>query len=162
MPEILMQRTFPRVVLVYSPFQRRTGLSLIGREKYFSAFVQIGRFRTETGIIILSIDLLGQTQGALCFIHKHLMQAGFSVYRFSRLILRTGWQDAAYVSNFMLRPALYSWNAYCLFRQEIVGKIPEVMNAISSSPRYQMQLLFARIHALGASLKSKLRRKQVN
>lgn len=67
-----------------------------------------------------------------------------------------------YVGNSLLRLAHYNWRVYCLCRREIAGKIPEVINAISSSPRYQMKLLFARIRGVSALLTARLRRKPVH
>ena len=66
-----------------------------------------------------------------------------------------------YVGNSLLRLANFSWDNYCLRRQELVSKVPEVMNAISSSPRYQMKLLFARMSVLSSMMVSRLRRKSV-
>ena len=50
-----------------------------------------------------------------------------------------------YVGNSLLRLAHYSWDNYRICRQGIVDKIPEVMRSITSSPRYLIKLLFARL-----------------
>jgi len=49
-----------------------------------------------------------------------------------------------YVGNSLLRLAHYSWDSYHIRRQEIAGKIPEVIKAITRSPRFWIKLLFAR------------------
>ena len=49
-----------------------------------------------------------------------------------------------YVGNSLLRLAHFSWDNYRARRQEISGKIPEVIKAITRSPRYWIKLLFAR------------------
>ncbi|MDR3392567.1 MAG: glycosyltransferase family 2 protein [Sulfuriferula sp.] len=49
-----------------------------------------------------------------------------------------------YVGNSLLRLAHYSRDNYRRCRQEIAGRIPDVIKSITSSPRYWIKLLFAR------------------